>query len=285
MQFCDFARLRLAARFACGASLAIATLLSLGCGARYLRVPLQDAPDLMVALRSEVKNGAPVPRGFAHPAAISALRAANVLARVEVRESAGDASARRPAVPGALTHKLGGALASALARADATQAVVVRATRSERRLGVFSRTFATSFVAFIDAQNRLQLVFVDADRELPAGENGAQPEPIAGRGTQAIKAVPGPHVEALGTRGFAVDWRADLFREAVPESESGRRRTILMESTTPGALKASVNEHVVPADPERLRALAELDAARRAGTLSEAEYQRRRAELAVAPGD
>jgi hypothetical protein len=33
-----------------------------------------------------------------------------------------------------------------------------------------------------------------------------------------------------------------------------------------------------------LRALAELDAARRAGTISEAEYQRRRAELAKEPG-
>ncbi len=267
------------------ALVAAATLLSLGCGARYLRVPLQDAPDLTVALRSEIKNGAPVPRGFAHPAAISALRAANVLTRVEVRESAGDASARRPAVPGALAHKLGSALASALARADATQEVVVRATRSERRLGVFSRTFATSFVAFIDAQNRLQLYFADADRELPAGENGAQPEPIAGRGTQAFKAVPGPHVEALGTSGFAVDWRADLFREPVAETDSGRRRTILMETAAPGALKAPVDEGVSPADPKHLRALAELAAARRAGTISEAEYQRRRALLVVAPAD
>jgi hypothetical protein len=149
---------------------------------------------------------------------------------------------------------------------------------------VFSRTFATSFVAFVDAQNLLQLHFADADRELPAGEDGALPEPIAGRGSHAIKSVPGPHVETLGARGFAVDWRADYFREPVRESDPARRRTILMETSQPDALKQPASEGVVPADPERLRALAELDAARRAGTISEAEYQRRRAELVVAPG-
>lgn len=280
MRFCDFARLRLA----CGASLAIAALFSLGCGARYARVPLRDAPDLVVSLRSEVSDGAPVARGFAHPVAISALRAANVLARVEMRESAGDTSARRPAIPGALAHLLGSALADALARADATQEVVVRAKRSERRLGVFSRTFATSFVAFVDAQNRLQLHFADADRELPAGEDGALPEPVAGRGTHAIKAVPGPHIEVLGARGFAVDWRADFFREPVRESDPARRRTILMETAQPNEPELPASEGVLPSDPERLRALAELDAARRAGTISEAEYQRRRAVLVVAPG-
>ena len=238
----------------------------------------------MVALRSEIAAGAPVARGFAQPVAISALRAANVLARVEVRESAGDTSARRPAIPGALAHLLGSALADALARADATQEVVLRAKRSERRLGVFSRTFATSFVAFVDAQNRLQLHFADADRELPAGEDGALLEPIAGRGSHAIKSVPGPHVEALGARGFAVDWRADLFREPVRESDPQRRRTILMETAHPDAPKLPASDAVVPADSERLRALAELDTARRAGTISEAEYQQRRAELMAAPG-
>jgi hypothetical protein len=258
-----------------------AALFAPGCGARYARVPLVATPDLNVTLRAELRDGVPLPRGFAHPAALSASRAENALARIEVRENAGGEERRRAAIPPELARPLGRALADALGRADATQEVVVRARRSERKLGVFSREFATRLIAFVDAQQRLQVHLVDADRELAPGDDSELPEPIAGSSLQAIKALPGPHIEALGPRAVAIDYRAELFQRPVPLTAGGRR-TILMDTAQPEALKA--RSEPPGADPERLRALAELDAARRAGTISEGEYQRRRAELAQAPG-
>lgn len=261
--------------------------LALACGARYERVPLVDTPDLSVTLRSEKRDGALLARGFLHPTAISATRATSILARIEVRESGRDADERRPAIPSELAPTLGAALADALGRADPTQEIALRAQRRERRLAVFTRRFTTSFVAFVDPENRLQIHLVDADRELPPGEDSALPEPIAGRGGQAIKVLPGPHVESLGERAVAVDWRADAFREPVRGDEVGRRRTtILMESAdTRRTAPAPPEDGPIPDDPDVLRDLADLEAGRRAGTLSETEYQRRRAELLGAERD
>src|SRR5512145_2641349 len=105
----------------------------------------------MVALRSQVSGDEPVARGFSHPATISTLRASHVLSAISIRESrSGEAGEVRPAIPSELLHELGGVLAEALAKADPTQEVVVRAKRRERKLAVFSRAYATSFVAFVD---------------------------------------------------------------------------------------------------------------------------------------
>ncbi len=271
---------RAVARFSLLCLLACAAL---GCGARYARVPLVEKPDLTVVLRSESKGGAPVARGFSHPATLSAERAASILARVDVRESAGDADERRPAIPAELADELGAALADALGRADANQEVAVRAERRERKLGVFTRRFATSFVAFVDDRSRLQIHWVEADRELPPGDDTPVAEPIPGRSPHAFKTLPGPHIEAIAQRAVAVDWRAPLFEAPVARGASGRRRTILLDSGQSAAQKLPPDASVLPADPERLRALADLESARRNGTISEAEYQRQRAELLRTP--
>lgn len=259
-------------------ALVAAGIAALACGARYARVPLRESPDLMVALRSESKGGVALARGFSQPATISPLRAAAVLGHIELRESSGDAAEQRGAIPRELATQLGGVLAEALARADATQEVVVRAKRRERRLGIFTRSFATSFVAFIDAEGRLQVHLVDADRELPPGEDGALPEPIAGRSVHAFKVLPGPGIAVLGQRAVAIDWRADTFSGPAPQ-QGAQRRTILMDSGAPAPAELPIAEGPLPEDPARLGALGELDEARRAGRISEAEYQRQRAAL------
>jgi hypothetical protein len=261
-------------------ALLLIALASLACGATYSRVSLVDTPDLVVLLRSQ-KNAA---ARFAHPAQLEPERAVAVLASLDVRESAGDDSARRPALPLALARTLGPVLADALARADATQEVSIRALRRERKLGVFSRNFATRFVAFVDTEQRLQIHLVDADRELPAGEETQLADPIAAQSTHAIRSVPTAHARVLGQRGFAVDFRAAEFARAPSQREAGRgRTTILMEAQGPLAPETAPLGPL-PTDPARLRALAELEEARRAGTLSEAEYQRRRADLVQAEG-
>jgi hypothetical protein len=254
-------------------------VLTLACGARYVRVPLVETPDLTVTLRSEQRGGAPIARGFAHPAAISVPRMESILSRIDVRESAGDVDERRAALPGELLPTLADALAGALGRADTTQEVAVRAERRERKLAVFTRRFVTSFVAFVDGENRLQIHLVDADRELAAGDDAPLHDPIASRSTHAIKALPSPHIEAVGQRAVAIDWRATLFEAPAVRDQPGRRRTILMESQQPARRDLPVDQTPPTADPDRLRALAELEAARSSGAISESEYQRRRAAL------
>jgi hypothetical protein len=258
--------------------IALGAALALGCGTRYARVPLVQTPELAVTLRSERRGGENVARGFAHPAAISAARLESILSRVDVRESAKDAAERRGAFAPELVPALASALADALARADATQEVTLRAERRERKLGVFSRRFATSFVAHVDAQSRLVLQLVDADRELPAGDDAPLPEPIAGRSQHAIKALAGPHMAAIAPRAVAIDWRADLFDAPPLRGDGSRKRTILMESPGPRA-ETQPRADAAATDPARLRALADLEEARRAGRISEAEYQRQRAVL------
>jgi hypothetical protein len=260
-------------------ALALLALLALGCGPRYARVPLVETADLKVTLRSEKKDGEPVERGFEHPATISAPRMESILSRIDVRDSVKDAEERRAAIPTELVPTLAAALADALARADSTQEVTLRAERHERKLGVFTRRFVTSFVAFVDAENRLEIHLVDADRELPAGEDAPIGDPIASRSLHAIKALPSPSMAALGQRGVAIDWRSDVFEAPPLTGGAGRRRTILMESPGAAVGKQPVGQSLPASDPERLRALADLEDARREGRISEAEYQRQRAAL------
>jgi hypothetical protein len=266
-------------------ALAGLALLTGACGPQYARVPLVTQPDLVVTLRAEKRGGAPIARGFAQPASIPAARVESILSRIDVRESGRGGEDRRAAFPAELLPTLASALSDALARADATQEVAVRAERRERKLGVFTRRFATRFVAFVDGENRLVLQLVDADRELPAGDDTPLSEPIAERGAQAIKALPGPHVAAIGPRALAVDWRADLFEAPPLRDRTGRRRTILMDSPLPATAAPATEPAPVSGDAERARALNDLEAARRSGAISEAEYQRRRSALLKAGKD
>ena len=87
-----------------------------------------------------------------------------------------------------------------------------------------------------------------------------------------------------GSQGVAVSWRDPLFsipvrRERREESAGGtpRPRTILMESPIPAEERdAPVLDGL---DGDTLRALADLEDARREGRLTETEYQQRRNAL------
>ena len=129
--------------------LGLGLLLAAGCGTRYARVPLDEDEGLRVVLRAELQGGKPVDRGFHHPATISGVRIAHALAQIYVRLDAreGEKSERQAAIATELVYPLGDKLSAALAKADPSQEVVVQALRSERRLGLFTETYATSFLA------------------------------------------------------------------------------------------------------------------------------------------
>ncbi len=258
-------------------------IVSAGCGTRYARVPVHEDDLTKLSLRAVLQDGEPLERGFHHPATIPGVRLAHMLAQLDVRtdEGADEASERKPAIATELVYPLGDLLSAALAQARPSQEVVVQALRRERTLGLFSQLYATSFVAFVGADDLLHLQLSRLDWPVPKGSEDELREPMAGREVMAFRVLASEGVEPTGHQSVAVDWRDDRFRNPttlrVGPGGKVTRRTVLMEEApatdgAPGGVE-------LPTDPEALRALADLEEARRAGEISEAEYQRRKRAL------
>ena len=88
---------------------------------------------------------------------------------------------------------------------------------------------------------------------------------------------------AAGNQGLAIRWRDNLFsapvRVATEAGGERRERTILMDTPIPQEELDPSNPLNDGIEPEVLRALADLEEARRAGTISASEYQERRENL------
>jgi len=265
-------------------ALGCALLASAGCGTRYARVPIHQDDTATVVLRAELRDGKPLARGFLHPATISGVRLAHMLAQIDVRVGDGDdaKNERRPAIPTELVYPLGDLLAQALAKADPSQEVVVQAMRHERRLGLFTQTFATSFIAFVGEDDRLHLQLSRLDWPVPKGQEDEAREPVPGREVMAFRVLASEGVDPTGHQSVAVHWRDERFRNptTVRVGPGGKvtRRKVLMEDETPAA-EPPASGVELPSDPEALRALADLEEARRSGEITEADYQRRRRAL------
>jgi hypothetical protein len=238
---------------------------------------------MKVVLRAELREGKPVARGFAQPATISGVRLAHVLAQVDVRVNAGSEGRgeRRPAFHTDLVYPLGERLSEALAKANPDQEVVIEAFRQERRLGLFTQRFETSFVAWVGADDLLNLSLSRLDWEVPKGQEEELREPAVGRQVMAFRTLASEGIDPTGPQQVAVHWRDERFRQPtnVHVGPGGKmsRRTILMQDEAPADAPAA--HEALPNDPDALRALAELEEARRNGAVSEAEYQRRRREI------
>jgi hypothetical protein len=265
-------------------------LASPGCGTRYARVPVHEDDLTQVVLRAELRDGQPVERGFTHPATISGVRLSHVLAQIDVRVDEGEegASERRPAIHTDLVYPLGELLSQALAKADPSQEVVVQALRKERRLGLFTQSYATSFVAWVAADGLLYLSLSRLDWPVPKGKEDEPREPVVGREVMAFRALASEGVDPVAHQTVAVHWRDDHFRRptTVHVGPSGKvsRRTVLMEEDAPPEADAAAAPETMPSDPEALRALADLEESRRAGELTEAEYLRRKRAILEAAG-
>ena len=255
-----------------------------GCGTRYARVPVSADDTASVVLRAELAGGKPVERAFAQPATISGVRLAHILAQLEVRMDEDEAArARRPAIPTELVYPLGERLSKALAEANSSQEVVVQAQRNERRLGLFTQTYATSFVAFVGEDERLHLQLSRLDWPVPKGSEDELREPVPGREVMGFRVLASEGIDPTGHQSVAVAWKDERFRNptSVRVGPGGKvtRRTVLMEEEAPASDAPAAGAGELPADPERLRALADLEEARRAGAITEADYQRQRRQL------
>ncbi len=257
----------------------------LGCGTKYARQTIRDDGEVRVVLRAEISGDARVEQHFRHPATISNIRLAHILSRIDVRSAVDDdGGQRKPAIDTALLYGLGDVLSEAFAKAKSDQEIVVEATRKEKRLGIFHQAYMTSFVAYVGGDDLLYLHLNRVDWPVPKSENTETKEPAVGREVMRFKVIASNAIEAVGHQAVAVEWRDPIFRKAsnIRVGPTGRvmRRTILMGEPEEAPEDApELPAEVIPSDPAALRALAELEEARRAGEITEAEYRRRRREL------
>ena len=271
-------------RRALACALAAVALLSSACGARYVRTPIFDDDGITVQLRAEKRGGSPVPRSFSHPATISAVRVAHVLARLDVRMGSAEGGDRVPAFATAALYQVGEEVARAFAKADSTQEVVVQATREEKRLGLFHVRYLTSFVAWMK-DDQLVIHLSRVEWVVPKDSEDEIPEPFVGKVVQDFKVLATEGVVPTGDQEVTVAWRDPVFREAshIKVGAGGKllRRTVLIESEAPTGGEEEKEPAVLPSDlsAETLRALADLQERRTRGEISETTYHKERRDL------
>ncbi len=269
------------------AAAAVLALALAGC-AGYQRNVLSEAGNDKVMLRGEQTfGGGAVEKNYDHPITISGARLAHILSRIDVRTDDEDANSRKPAIPAEIVFELGEKLSNALAKASKDEEVVVIANRRERSLGVFSHDYITSFTAFVKG-DLLHIRLYHLDWKQPQGGQQAKiTEPVPDKQIMRFRVVPGQAISPEGPQGVAVSWRDPIFRSptAVRITPDGKivRRQILLESEAPPEEEGTAEE--LPSvtsgnlSPEQLRALADLEEARRDGQVSEGDYQERRARI------
>jgi hypothetical protein len=274
-----------------GLAIAALALSATACAGRYVRVPVYEDPEISVTLRSEKRAGRIVARDFSHPATISGLRVAHVLARVDVRMTSDEGGDRVPAFATAALYKVGEEVGRALAKATPDQEVVVKALRQEKRFGLFHTKYLTTFVAWMRGDD-LVIHLSRVEWQMPKEEEEEIPEAYVDRVVQDFKVLPAEGLVPTGDQELAADWRNPVFREAtnVKVGKDGKllRRRVLMESEEPAEGEMKEEEPAaLPADlsAETLRALAELQERRTRGEISETTYHRERRDLLRAAED
>lgn len=267
------------------AALTVAVGALAACGARYAHETVSSAGGVEVVLRTQMRRGEPVDRGFTHPVVISGSRMAHILSRIDVRMEGGKGDERKPAIAAEMVYDLGDALALALGKATPAEDVVVFARRRERRLGIFTDEYLTSLLVYARG-DRLHVLLDQVDAPVQKTSDlreDAPGDPDPSRLVGHFHVLASEAMTAASSQEVAVDWRDPIFREATAlrVGPGGRvlRRTILMES--PGGELPDAGPAELPPNlsPDALRKLADLEEARQRGELSESEYRMKRREI------
>lgn len=271
------------------ALLLLVALLSSSCITRHVKEEVYGQGLTQIHLRSEVRWTTPVEKGFDHPAALAPVRLAHILSRVDVKPPEGwlprigKEKERVPAIDAELLPMVSEGLSKALAEADPDQEVVVMAVRETKRWGIFDHDYLTSFVAYVRGE-QLYLHFNHFDWEIPNRRDDRLPEPRVGRQPQRFRLYPGEALTLVDTHSVAVDWQHPVFAEATrmrvtPGGEVIRREILLESPPEDAARSAPLGTLPDALSPEQLRALADLEEARREGRITEAEYRAKRRDL------
>jgi hypothetical protein len=258
---------------------AVLALTVAGCFKRPVEEKVFDKDRTTIKLRSHKRLGTVVEKGYQHPFTISAVRAAHILSRLDVRTKVDGEQKRIVAIPLESLYLIGEGLAEALEEANENQEVVVMSIRRAKRLGIFDRKYLTSFVAYRkDGFLFLHLGVLDWEIE-PVREDRL-PVPQVGDPSSKYQVVPSTAMQLVDSGSVAVAWNDPIFAKPTRTrvTPGGRvvRRTILMETAEEELdPAASQQPAALPADlsPETLRKLADLEDARRRGDVSEGEYR------------
>jgi len=193
-----------------------------------------------------------------------------------------NAEKRQAAFPTALLYEVGEKVALAFEKANPSQEIVVTAIRSEKRLGLFTAKFLTSFVAWMQNDD-LYIHLSRVEWPIPKGDEDDVPEPWVHKRSQDFKALAAEGVIPVAEQTVAVDWRNPIFRKPthLRVGAGGKliRRQILLEAPIEEETPEEVL--VVPADlsSDVLRALADLQDQRQRGEISETRYHQARRDL------
>ncbi len=224
-----------------------------------------------------LEGGEPIARGYSHPATIADVRLAHILASLGYEDRRGK---RGPLVRTGYLYELAEGLAKALQKAGPDDEIAAAAFGRDRRLVLFTEDRVTSFRAWVQGhQLYLEFYAVEELLDEPGVANEAEKYRIPtspSSGKPSFRLVAGPAVVLASPQSVAIDWRNPEFRRprGLSLGASGlRRQTILMEAPPEELPVTSAPEGFTDA---QLRALDELEGARRAGLITELEFQRRR---------
>lgn len=239
-----------------------------------------------VFLRKDVRGFSTVEKGFQHPVTIAPVRLAHILSRIDLRPKR-DSDERLPAVSTDVLYTVAEGLSEALAQAGEDQEVVVMSIEQTKRWGLFDHDYLTSFLAYV-RDERLYVHMGHHDWEIPKRRDERIPEPRVGSHPQRFRLYPGTAMALVDGHSVAVDWRDPIFarptRTKVLPGGEVVRKTILMESP-PEEEALPAPPETLPEDlsPSQLRALADVEEARREGRITETEYRARRREILAGP--
>ncbi len=247
---------------------------AVACGPKVVRETVHETDSSHVELRRVIEDDAPVRRGYEHPATVAGVRIAHILSSLARETKPGE---REPVIRSDQVYDLADGIALALAKAGPDDEIVVVAKMRDRRFQIFTVDRVTSCRVYLHSgQLYFEFFAVEEQLEREVAQKGYEPPLSPPHREPSWHLVAGHALVPLNARRVAVDWRDDYWRQPISlRVRAGKlsRRTVLMESQEA--------EEPVPAVPTgatdaQLRALDQLDAARRSGLVSEAEYQRRR---------
>jgi len=269
-------------------AIALATLSLMGCATRFVKEQVFDSEGIRTYLRTEKGFRRVVEKEYDHPVTIASVRLAHILSRIDVRHRAEDGGRREGAIQTDMLFATAEGLSEALAQANSDQQAVVMAFRKERRLGVFDGEFLTSFVAYV----RDGTLFVHLSRldwPVPDRRGLDIPEPRIGDDFSKFRIQGGEAITVIDPQSVAIDWRDTVFRRPTRTKvlPSGKvvRKTILLESPAETWDDDVPEVPDLPAGltPEQLRALADIEEARREGEITEPEYRARKRQVLEGP--
>ncbi len=267
-----------------GLPVALIALALSGCITLTDRQTVFDDGQNKVILRSQKRGTKPVERGFDHPLTVASVRMAHILSRLDVEDDSGKKKERRPAIPTEILYTVADALSKGLAAADPNQEVVLQSVRRTKRFGVFDRYYLTSLLVFVQ-DDMLHVQVARSDWEIPIRRREQLPEPQVGEQEQSFRLLVDEGMSLANPQLAIVDWRNPIFarptRTRITPSGKVLRTTILMESAEEAPpVRPEISSELTP---EQLRALADLEEARREGKVSESDYATERNRILVPP--